>query len=515
MTLLLATAARATVGRRSGQEDAYQVWPAERVVPGKREGEGLLAVLADGMGGHTGGAIASQTVCKTFTEVFAAAAAPHAERLQSALDASNEAIAKGVEQNGALKGMGCTIVAAWIDDLGMRWASVGDSLLLLYRLPDVIRLNADHSLGSFLDEQARQNRITRTEARSNRNRNALRSALTGSKIDLIDLRGEPLELRPGDWIVLASDGICSLSGDEIADVIYRLRQGTPEEMADALIAAITEKQVVDQDNATIVAIRIDAADDVPTRVLPQPGTEDSDLITRRIGVSRRSPVPPRPGRTRAVFWLAAAVVLAFCAVATVFVLPALRPSALLKPEAARVPAEPETKATIDAGPNAFPRQPPDRATPEPPEGTPSPVPTEKVPGDGQEGGLPLVPPARSAATPPPAAPTQPSPEESVERGQPRPVPSRSTSPPLQTLPSARQPAGEERTGVPKTQKTKPATGPKAAGTESSPSRSPRDGRTRPAPAPTITTAPGSEEPREPGDPREVELPGGLGNAGQN
>ena len=96
--------------------------------------------------------------------------------------------------------MGCTIVAAWIDDLGIRWTSVGDSLLLLYRLPDVIRLNADHSLGSFLDEQARQNKITRSEARRNRNRNALRSALTGSKIDLIDLRSEPLELRPGDWV---------------------------------------------------------------------------------------------------------------------------------------------------------------------------------------------------------------------------------------------------------------------------------------------------------------------------
>ena len=116
--------------------------------------------------------------------------------------------------------MGCTIIAAWIDDLGIRWTSVGDSLLLLYRLPDVIRLNADHSLGSFLDEQARQNRITRSEAKRNRNRNALRSALTGSKIDLIDLRSEPLELRPGDWVLLASDGICSLHGDEIADVVY-------------------------------------------------------------------------------------------------------------------------------------------------------------------------------------------------------------------------------------------------------------------------------------------------------
>ena len=110
------------------------------------------------------------------------------------------------------------------------------NLELLYRLPDVIRLNADHSLGSFLDEQARQNRISRSEARRNRNRNALRSALTGSKIDLIDLRSEPLELRPGDWIVLASDGICTLAGDEIADVVYRQRQSTPDEMADALIA---------------------------------------------------------------------------------------------------------------------------------------------------------------------------------------------------------------------------------------------------------------------------------------
>ena len=123
-----------------------------------------------------------------------------------------------MEQNAALKGMGCTLIGAWMDEVGLRWTSVGDFLLLLYRFPDVMRLNADHSLGSFLDEQARQNRITFSEAKQHHNRNALRSALTGSKIDLVDLQGEPLELRAGDWILLASDGICSLEGDEIADV---------------------------------------------------------------------------------------------------------------------------------------------------------------------------------------------------------------------------------------------------------------------------------------------------------
>src|SRR5438093_76480 len=120
-------------------------------------------------------AVAGQTACSTFAQEFAAAASPYDQRLQSALQASNEALAKGVEENAALRGMGCTIVAAWLDTLGIRWASVGDSLLLLYRFPDVIRLNADHSLGSFLDEQVRQNRISASEAKQHHNRNALRS----------------------------------------------------------------------------------------------------------------------------------------------------------------------------------------------------------------------------------------------------------------------------------------------------------------------------------------------------
>ena len=224
MSFVLASAARATTGARAGQEDAFRLWPAEGVARPNGKGGGLLAVLADGMGGHTGGAVAGQTACSTFAEAFSAATTPYEARLQSALNASNEALAKGVEQNAALKGMGCTLIGAWMDEVGLRWTSVGDSLLLLYRFPDVMRLNADHSLGSFLDEQARQNRITFSEAKQHHNRNALRSALTGSKIDLVDLRGEPLELRAGDWILLASDGICSLEGDEIADVVYNFRE---------------------------------------------------------------------------------------------------------------------------------------------------------------------------------------------------------------------------------------------------------------------------------------------------
>jgi serine/threonine protein phosphatase PrpC len=123
---------------------------------------------------------------------------------------ATKALAKGVEENAALRGMGCTIVAAWMDTLGIRWASVGDSLLLLYRFPDVIRLNADHSLGSFLDEQARQNRITASEAKQHHNRNALRSALTGARSISSTCAASPWSCRPATGILIASDGICSL-----------------------------------------------------------------------------------------------------------------------------------------------------------------------------------------------------------------------------------------------------------------------------------------------------------------
>jgi len=496
MTLLLASAARATVGGRSGQEDAFLLWPGEGVVPPKAESGGLLAVLADGMGGHTGGAIAGQTACRTFTEVFAGSNAAPEARLKAALNASNEALAKGVEQNAALKGMGCTLVAAWIDDLGIRWTSVGDSLLLLYRLPDVIRLNADHSLGSFLDEQARQNKITRSEARRNRNRNALRSALTGSKIDLIDLRPEPLELRPGDWVLLASDGICSLPGDEIADVAYRMRQSTPEEMAEAMIAAVAQKGIVDQDNTTVVAVRVDGAPQGAGDSSAKKG-EEADLRTRRIGVSRRGPAPRRVGgRSRAVaVWLAAAAALVFCAVALMLAVPALRPplpSNLTSP-AGQPPSTPAKTGVEQAPPPVLPVQPPtSKPTIDPPPAETSPPvvvpdkPTGGGGGEGQEGDAQPSPPTKSATSPPPAG-------EGEGRGASRTAPARPAPPVV-------------RSGAP------PGEGEKAsrAGVARPPAPLPPAARTNPpakaaarAPADTQSKPSGPGEPGAPRTPKET------------
>ncbi len=421
MSYLLASAARATVGARSGQEDAYRVWPGEGVMQ-PAGNAGLLTVLADGMGGHRGGAIAGQTACATFTEAFAANEMPYDERLSMALHASNDALADEVDRNGALKGMGCTLIGAWFDDTGMRWTSVGDSLLLLYRFPDVIRLNEDHSLGSYLDEQARRNEISYEEARGNRHRNALRSALTGSKIDLIDLRGEPLQLMAGDWVVLASDGIASLDGDELADIMYRYREGKPEEMAEALIGAVEAKGMPEQDNTTVVAVRVEGASEtVKTRQVTEEGGDAITLRTRRIGVvsgrkvltpgeaqaktksegrktAAMRPAPPPPRSTFETLLTKGPVALLLAAGAA-FVLAAaiflFKASKTMGPE---TPPGPSIPSQIDLPARTDPTK---QIQPPEPERAPQPV---------RDPDPPPPAPAPPQSAPPPAAPVQPAPK---------------------------------------------------------------------------------------------------------
>jgi protein phosphatase len=293
MTWRVACAARATIGKRANQEDAFATWPSGSDTA-TTEGRELLAVVADGMGGHAGGEIAGDLACRTFVSHFSQSTVEPGERFETSLDAANSTIAARGSEDPRLDGMGCTLIGAWIDQAGLRWVSVGDSLLLLFRPPNVLRLNADHSLGAFLDEQARRGKISKAEAEKNIYRNALRSAVTGKAIELQDLQTKPYPLADGDWLIIASDGIATLSGDEIGDVIYRNREASPETVADALIAAVLGKATPDQDNTTVVAIKIAAdgaashtADETPTRILhPGPvsllSREEQAATTRRI-----------------------------------------------------------------------------------------------------------------------------------------------------------------------------------------------------------------------------------------
>lgn len=251
---------RATRGARDYQEDTALVWPGgDPFLPAAAPGDGvraLVAVLADGMGGHIGGALASRTVCEHFVAAYAKETGAEPERLLGALRAANDAITAKVAANPMLSGMGSTVIGATFEGRHVHWVSVGDSPLLLYRRGEIALLNEDHSLAPELDALAAAGKITPAEARSDPRRHMLRSAVTGDDLEMIDLPPRPLELDAGDYVILASDGLQTLEPGEIERVVAAYAGDGAEAVASALIRAVEAIRDPYQDNTTVIAVRV-------------------------------------------------------------------------------------------------------------------------------------------------------------------------------------------------------------------------------------------------------------------
>jgi serine/threonine protein phosphatase PrpC len=232
------------VGDRERQEDALAT---ARLHDG---GKTLALVLADGMGGHAGGDVASHLAVKTVLGHLGEAGPA---QLTPAIFAANDAIARAMDADTALDGMGCTLVAATVQGAELRWASVGDSALLLLRRGQLSRLNADHSMRGVLAEMVAAGRLTAEEAARAPTRNALRSAVSGEEIDLIDAPDDALPLAPGDLVLLISDGVETLSTAEIAAIADRAAARGARRVAGDLLAAVDARRAPHQDNASVIA----------------------------------------------------------------------------------------------------------------------------------------------------------------------------------------------------------------------------------------------------------------------
>jgi protein phosphatase len=253
-------AVRATRGAREYQEDSALVWPGGVEVVrdttiSKAPDGCLLAVLADGMGGHAGGALASRMVCDHFLTSYAQHGGTTVDGLLDALAAANSAIAGKVTDEPLLSGMGSTLVAVVFSPDGINWVSVGDSPLWLWRRGEIALLNEDHSLAPDLDKLAAAGKMTAEQARRDPRRHMLRSAVTGDDIDLVDISRKPLRLEPGDYVILASDGLQSLENSEIERIIQAYGADGAQPVAAALIRAIDALREPHQDNATVVVVR--------------------------------------------------------------------------------------------------------------------------------------------------------------------------------------------------------------------------------------------------------------------
>ena len=243
-------AAASIRGARKSQQDD---WGVHAHPPSQEGAAGLLAVLADGMGGMPGGEQASRTAVRGFLDGYLQEDAAAGERLHGALRHANRQVAAVVESRPDLDGMGCTFVGALVFERRLEWISVGDSLILLYRAGAIRRINPLHVYANELAKQVVRGETTQAEANSHPDRAALTSAIQGKH--LAEISQDGLLIDAGDVILLASDGISTLTGREVAAICIE-RTGAPvEAIANTIIQRIDARKRPNQDNATIFAVR--------------------------------------------------------------------------------------------------------------------------------------------------------------------------------------------------------------------------------------------------------------------
>ncbi|KQB12753.1 protein phosphatase 2C domain-containing protein [Rhodobacter capsulatus] len=244
---------RQGLGARERQEDAYAISCQSETDPATD----YLIVLADGMGGHVGGEVASRIVIDTFERhCIAQSRNPKpAGRLFEAMEVANAALRERIAREPQLAGMGSTLVAAMKLGSRLYWLSVGDSALYLLRGGVLRRLNADHSVRGELAELVRAGKIRSQDAEAHQRKNALRSALIGEKIALVDANSIQLERK--DILLLASDGLETLDESRIRQILSQPGRSAPQEIAADLLNAVDAARAPRQDNTTVVVARYD------------------------------------------------------------------------------------------------------------------------------------------------------------------------------------------------------------------------------------------------------------------
>jgi protein phosphatase len=247
-------AAKTDVGLvRGANEDSYMA-------------DGPLFAVADGMGGHVAGDVASQTAIKAIVDTAASHPPSTPEDLELYVKRANQDIWEKATADSRLRGMGTTCTLLYIDGSTAYLAHVGDSRAYLFRGGELSQLSEDHTL---VQRMVKEGRLRQDEAAHHPQRNIITRTLgVDPEVD-VDLL--TFELIEGDRLLINSDGLSSMIGDEAIKRTMAAAE-TADDAAAGLIEAALEAG--GEDNITVIVLDVESDDgeksSAPARVETQP-----------------------------------------------------------------------------------------------------------------------------------------------------------------------------------------------------------------------------------------------------
>lgn len=226
--------------------------------PDLRASKGSLILVADGMGGHSAGEVASRLAVDTITRIYYEATDDPQSALKRAFVEANREINKAAEKDESKTGMGTTCTALVLQNGTAISAHVGDSRLYLVRDQAIYLMTEDHSA---VMEMVKAGLITMEQARHHPDKNVILRAMGSHPEVEVACWSAPFPVRGGDKFVLCSDGLYDLVGDD--EIKEGVAGRDPLSACQTLIGLARERG--GHDNITVGVIAVELAKGVATR----------------------------------------------------------------------------------------------------------------------------------------------------------------------------------------------------------------------------------------------------------
>ncbi|GAA1314208.1 PP2C family serine/threonine-protein phosphatase [Leucobacter albus] len=255
-----------------------------------------LFLVADGMGGHAGGDVASALVTRDIAkldEPQTGAPEQSAERLRSSLLAANTMLRSTVKEHHELAGLGTTFVGFLTVGDQLALAHIGDSRLYLFRDGDLRQVTKDHT---FVQRLVDSGRITEEEAQYHPRRSVLMRVL-GDVESSPEIDTMVLDTRPDDIWLLCSDGLCGYVGDDDIEKILRRRRSLQGAVDDLIDKSLSHGA---PDNVTVVLVERTPSEELADAALAAPASAQRPGDTLEIGgklFEDEDPLTPATGET--------------------------------------------------------------------------------------------------------------------------------------------------------------------------------------------------------------------------